>query len=82
MPYPNRMVRKTRSAKKILRKRSTRRALRRRRITRKRQQGGEIPDDLNTIVDYRDGNDIDSVATPMSKEVFDETSTAAPETAI
>ena len=76
------MVRKTRSAKKILRKRSTRRALRRRRITRKRQQGGEIPDDLNTIVDYRDGNDIDSVATPMSKEVFDETSTAAPETAI
>jgi len=75
-------ARKTRSLKKVLRKRSTR-SLRRRRVTRRqKQKGGDIPDDLNTIVDYRDGNDIDSVTTPISKEVFDNNSTASPEVAV
>jgi len=63
-----------------------RRALRKRRATyrAKRQRGGsgDIPDDLNTVVVRRDGNDIDSVETPVSKEVFDEESTASPEAAV
>lgn len=68
----------------------TRRALRRRRVTRKerrkvyktrKQRGGELPNDMNTIVDYRDGNDIDSVSTPVSREMFETVSTASPESA-
>jgi len=60
------------------------RALRRRRITRrsKRQLGGTIPDDENTLVSMRDGNDPDSVETVMSKAKFDQASTASPDAAI
>ena len=64
-------------------RRKSRRALRRRRITRraKRQAGGNIPDDENTLVSMRDGNDPDSVETIVSKAKFDEVSTASPEAA-
>ena len=78
MPLLSRMVLKRK--KSLKRKRSTRRALRRRRLTRRlRQKGGtgDIPDVLNTVVDHRDGSDIDSVATPMSMEKFDEVNASA-----
>jgi hypothetical protein len=78
MPNPSRMARLRN--KSLKRKRSTRRALRRRRLTRRvKQRGGtgDIPNDLNTVVDHRDGNDIDSVVTPMSMEKFDEVNASA-----
>ena len=40
---------------------------------------GDIPDDLNVVVGRRDGNDIDSVETPVSKALFDEDSIASPD---
>lgn len=77
------MVRLVRKRKQT---RKSRRALRRRRITRraKRQRGGDgnIPDDNNARVSMRDGNDIDSVETVVSKPVFDDLSSADPEAAL
>jgi hypothetical protein len=76
------------SSKKAFTKRgkrsSRRRVLRRRRITRraKRQAGGDIPNDANTVISMRDGNDIDSVETLVSEPLFNDISTAAPEDAV
>jgi len=71
-------------SKKARSSRRSRRSLRRRRITRraKRQSGGEIPNDANTVISMRNGNDIDSVETLVSEPVFNEISTASPEEAI
>jgi hypothetical protein len=44
--------------------------------------GGDIPDDENTLISMRDGNDPDSVETLVSKAKFDEVSTASPEDAV
>jgi len=65
--------------------RKARRALRRRRITRRQrrsQLGGNIPDDENARISMRDGNDIDSVETVVSKPLFDRLSTADPDAAV
>jgi hypothetical protein len=65
--------------------RTSRRTLRRRRITRRarreKQKGGDgnIPNDDATVIVRRNGNDIDSVETPVSEPVFEQMSTAAPD---
>ena len=73
---------------KVRKSRKLRRALRRRRITRRarreKQAGGDgnIPNDDATVIVRRNGNDIDSVETPVSEPVFEEMSTAAPEKSV
>lgn len=76
------LQRKTKGNRRKLR--HSRRSLRRRRITRraKRQSGGEIPNDKNTVISMRDGNDIDSVETLVSEPLFKDISTADPNSAV
>jgi len=67
--------------------RKSRRALRRRRITRRAKRlsqkgGSDIPEDDNARISMRNGNDIDSVETVVSKPLFDSISTADPEAAV
>jgi hypothetical protein len=44
--------------------------------------GGDIPNDDNALISMRDGNEIDSVETVVSKPLFDRISTADPESAV